>query len=122
MPPKISEAEWRVIKLLWEKSPRSANEIVKALEGNVPWNARTIRTLINRLVQKNAISFDKHGRAYLYFPLIKQTDLQHAEMKTFVTRVFSGATKPFIAAFLQETDLTNDEINELEQLLKSKKK
>jgi BlaI family transcriptional regulator, penicillinase repressor len=122
MLPKISEAEWRVIKLLWEKSPRSANDIVKALEGHVPWNAQTIRTLINRLVQKGAIDFEKNGRAFLYSPLVNQSDIQRAETKTFVSRVFGGATKPLIAAFLEETDLTDDEIGELEQLLKHKKK
>ena len=122
MLPKISEAEWRVIKLLWEKSPRSANDIVKALEGNVPWNAQTIRTLINRLVQKGAIDFEKHGRAHLFFPLIKLADVQRAETKTFITRVFNGAAKPLIAAFLEETDLTEEDIEELEQLLKRKKK
>jgi BlaI family penicillinase repressor len=121
MLPKISEAEWRVMKLLWDKSPRTANEIVETLEGTVQWNAQTIRTLINRLVQKGAIDFDKDGRSYLYYPQVQEKDVQRAETKSFVSRVFSGAMQPMIASFLEETDLSDDEIDELEALLKKKK-
>ena len=121
MLPKISEAEWRVMKLLWEKSPRSANEIIETLEGTVQWNAQTIRTLINRLVQKGAINFDKDGRSYLYSPQVQEKEVQRAETKSFVSRVFSGAMQPMIASFLEETDLSDDEIDQLEELLKKKK-
>lgn len=121
MLPKISEAEWRVMKLLWDKSPRTANEIVDTLEGTVHWNAQTIRTLINRLVQKGAIDFDKDGRAYLYYPQVHEKDVQRAETKSFVSRVFNGAMQPMIASFLEDTDLSDDEIDELERLLKKKK-
>ena len=121
MLPKISEAEWRVMKLLWDKSPRTANDMVDELEGNVDWNAQTIRTLVNRLVQKGAITFEKDGRAYLYYPKVQERDVQRAETRSFVSRVFNGAMKPMIATFLEETDLSEEEINELERLLKEKK-
>ena len=121
MLPKISEAEWRVMKLLWNKSPRTANDIVDELEGAVDWNAQTIRTLINRLVQKGAITFEKDGRAYLYYPKVRERDVQRAETRSFVSRVFNGAMKPMIATFLEETDLSEQDINELERLLKQKK-
>ncbi|MBN1480022.1 BlaI/MecI/CopY family transcriptional regulator [candidate division KSB1 bacterium] len=121
MLPKISEAEWRVMKLLWDKSPRTANDIVDALEGSVDWNAQTIRTLINRLVQKGAINFEKDGRAYLYNAKVKEREVQRAETRSFVSRVFNGAMKPMIAAFLEETELSEAEIDELERLLREKK-
>ena len=121
MPPKISDAEWRVMKLLWDKAPRTANDIVDELEGAVDWNAQTIRTLINRLVQKGAITFEKDGRAYLYYPRVKEREVQRAETRSFVSRVFNGAMKPMIATFLEETDLSEEDIDELERLLKQKK-
>ena len=121
MLPKISEAEWRVMKLLWDKSPRTANDIVDELEGAVDWNAQTIRTLINRLVQKGAITFEKDGRAYLYYARVKEREVQRAETRSFVSRVFNGAMKPMIATFLEETDLSKEDIDELERLLKQKK-
>ena len=121
MIPKISEAEWRVMKLFWEKSPRTANEIVETLEGKVDWNAQTVRTLINRLVQKGALRFEKQGRAYLYHAAVGEKQTKRAETETFAARMFDGSMKPMIAAFLEEIDFTDEEIDELEQILKEKK-
>lgn len=65
--PKISEAELEVMKVLWSKSPQTANEIIQALEGQMNWNPKTVRTLINRLVKKQVIfSQQKIGRTYMY--------------------------------------------------------
>jgi BlaI family transcriptional regulator, penicillinase repressor len=66
MLPKISEAEWRIMQLFWKKAPRTANEVVEALKGKTDWNRQTIRTLINRLVQKKALCHEKQGRAFHY--------------------------------------------------------
>ena len=107
--------------MLRRKSPRTANDIVDELEGAVEWNAQTIRTLINRLVQKGAITFEKDGRAYLYHPRVREREVQRAETRSFVSRVFNGAMKPMIATFLEETDLSEEDIDELERLLKQKK-
>lgn len=53
--PKISEAELEVMKVLWSKSPQTANEVIEELEKNMDWNPKTIRTLINRLVHKKQL-------------------------------------------------------------------
>ena len=62
--PKISEAEWEVMKVLWGHSPATANHVVEVLSGRTHWQRETIRTLINRLVQKKAVGFEKNGRQY----------------------------------------------------------
>lgn len=121
MIPKISDAEWQVMKLFWQHSPRTANEVIEALKGKVDWNAQTIRTLINRLVQKGALRHEKQGRAYLYYAAVQEKHVKKAETKSFVSRVFDGSMKPMIATFLEETDLTDEEIDELERLLEEKK-
>jgi BlaI family penicillinase repressor len=71
--PKISEAEMEVMKVLWAESPQTANEIIEKLESTTDWKPKTIRTLINRLVQKEAVSFNQEkGRLYKYYPLVSQ--------------------------------------------------
>ena len=60
--PKISESEWAVMKVLWKESPLTANEIVGILTKRSDWKKETVRTFINRLVQKKAIGFEKKGR------------------------------------------------------------
>ncbi len=118
--PKISDAEWQVMKVLWEKSPISANEIIEQLEGEQDWKPKTIRTLINRLVGKNAVRYDKDGRQYLYYPVLPEEDCIREETKSFLSRIRGGALKPMLAAFIEEQKLSKNEIEELKQILEKK--
>lgn len=71
--PKISEAEWEVMKIFWSRSALcTANEIVEALEGFSEWKPNTVKTLIARLVKKEALGFKEERRIYFYYPLITE--------------------------------------------------
>ena len=120
--PKISEAEWQVMKILWEKSPLTANEIVDQLSNDTNWNPRTVKTLLNRLINKNALGFDQEGRQYFYYPLVSKEDCARSERETLLNKVYSGALKPLLAAFIQEENLSPKEIDELKQILENKGK
>lgn len=120
--PNISAAEWEVMKICWLKSaPCTANEIVKALEQSTNWKPNTIKTLIGRLVKKGALGFKEEGRVYIYNPLVTEQDCIQAESKSFLTRVFGGALKPMLVTFLQEEKLSQEDIEELKQLLEERK-
>lgn len=120
--PNISDAEWEVMKICWRKSaPCTANEIVKALKQTTDWKPNTIKTLIGRLVKKGVLGFKEEGRVYLYYPLVAEQKCIKAESKSFLTRVFGGAVKPMLVTFLQEEKLTQDDIEELKQLLEERK-
>jgi BlaI family penicillinase repressor len=110
--PKISEAEWEVMKVLWSTSPATANEIVKILCGMTVWKRETIRTLINRLVQKKAVGFEKKGRQYHYFPLVTKGECVRAETRSFVKR-FGGSIEPMLAAFVEEEKLSPEKLARL---------
>lgn len=115
--PKISDAEWQVMMVLWEKSPQTANDIVDKLENEQEWKPKTIRTLINRLVGKNAVGFDKDGRQYLYYPILPEAECVREEARSFFSRVRTGALKPMLAAFLEQQKLSKEEIEELKRML-----
>lgn len=120
--PKISEAEWQVMEVLWACSPRTAHDIVIALSDKTLWKPKTIKTLISRLMQKEAIGFEKEGRQYHYFPLLSQKKCIQAETQSFLARVYGGGLKPMLAAFLEEEKLTEQEILELKKILDAKGK
>lgn len=119
-PPKISEGEWEVMKVLWERSPRTANEIVESLSKTTPWKRETIRTLINRLVQKGAIAFEKKDRQYHYSPLAGEAECVRAETKSLLKRVRPGAIEPMLAALVEEQHLSAEQIARLRQILDGK--
>jgi BlaI family penicillinase repressor len=118
--PKISEAEWEVMKVLWESSPLTANEIVETLSKGTRWQRETIRTLINRLVQKGALSFEKEGRQHHYSPRVSEAECTHAETKSFLRRVRVSAIEPMLAAFVEEHPLSAEQIARLKEILDGK--
>ena len=120
--PKISDAEWEVMKIFWMKSVHcTANDIVEALADHTEWKPNTIKTLIARLVKKNALGY-KEGRNYLYYPLVPEEECIKAENRSFLLKVYDGALKPMLVNFLQEEQLSPEEIEELKCILEERSK
>ena len=119
-PPSISDAELVVMKVVWEKSSVTANQVVEALGNHKEWKPKTIQTLLSRLVQKGALEFERKGREYEFRPLIKSGDFIHAASRSFLHRIFDGEIAPFLACFLEREKLTPDEIKELRRILDQK--
>lgn len=119
--PKISAAEWEVMKLLWKNSPLTSEKIIDSLTSKMNWSTQTVKTFITRLLKKEAIGFEKVGRTYNYYPLISENECIKAENQTFLQKVYDGALGMLFTKFLEEEVLSEKEIEELEQILKSKK-
>lgn len=119
--PNIAESEWRVMQVLWARGPQTANDVVKALSGEVNWKPRTIKTLISRLVKKSAVKVKEEGRRYRYSAAVDESACIRSETKSFVQRVYQGTMRPALAAFLEDADLSAQEIDELQGILDRKK-
>lgn len=117
----ISDSEWKVMKVLWKKSPRLSGEIVEELEAETGWNPKTIHTLIRRLVSKGAVTAKKENTFYTYYAALTEDDCVREETKTFLEKCFNGSLNTLIANFIKDEKLTEKEIEDLENLLKSKK-
>ncbi|KFZ29256.1 beta-lactamase [Pseudidiomarina atlantica] len=114
---EISNAELAVMKVLWHEAPLPAADIVTRLQQTQDWQAKTIKTLLNRLVQKGALSFEQQGRAYLYQPTIAESDYQLHAGQSFVQRLFAGKVTPLVATFAAAEQLSKDDIAELKALV-----
>ena len=119
--PKISESEWEVMKLLWDKSPLTSEEIICSLSKRNNWTKQTIKTFIIRLTKKAAIGYEKEGRIYKYYPLVDEKDCRKYENKSFLEKVYSGSLGVLLSNFLEEETLSINEIEELEKILKEKR-
>lgn len=119
--PNITEAESEIMKVLWEKNPLSANEIIASLPEEMNWSDQTVKTFLNRLLKKHAVDFEKSGRSYLYYPLVSYDDYVKAENKSFLHRVYDGAVGMLFSKFLEQEELTEKEIQHLEKILQKKK-
>ncbi|EHN15296.1 penicillinase repressor [Clostridium sporogenes PA 3679] len=119
--PKISVAEWKIIKLLWKESPLKSEKIINSLTEKMDWSTQTVKTFITRLLKKEAIGFKKVGRAYNYYPLISENECIKAENQSFLQKAYDGDVGMLFTRFLEEEPLSEEEIEELEQILKDKK-
>ena len=87
---QISEAESVVMEVLWASSPRSAEDVVAALAGEQDWQEPTIKTLLNRLLKKGAISAERDGRRYLYAPVLQREDWVRRQSSSLLDRGHDG--------------------------------
>jgi len=120
--PQISDMEWQVMKVLWANAPLSANEVIEKFDGVMSWKPKTVKTLLGRLVKKKALGFNKDGRAYIYYPLVAEDECIKAESQSFLEKVFSGSLNVMFANFLEEQELSREEIAELKRILEQKEK
>lgn len=118
--PKISAAEWEVMKVIWREAPCTAQTVIDKLSGSREWGTATIKTLLNRLVRKRVLRFEKEGRAYVYSPTVSEADSRSAEADSFIDRVFGGgALSPFLSHFASSgRRLTAEDLAELEKIVK----
>jgi len=113
---QISEAEALVMEVLWQQQPQGADEICAAL-AEQQWQDATVKTLLNRLLNKGAISAVKDGRRYLYAPLLKREQWLASESKGFLDRMFNGKVAPLVAHFSRHRKLSKADIAELKRLV-----
>jgi BlaI family penicillinase repressor len=119
---KVSPAEWEVLNVLWDKSPATAQEICQALAGEKTWHPKTIGTFLTRLAKKGMLNVKREGRGNIYWPRKTREQCLRVESASFLKRVFRGSFGPMLVHFVEQAELSSDEIRELERLLKQKKK
>ncbi len=117
-PERISEAEHAVMEALWANSPLSAAEVCEEVCRERDWSLATVKTLLGRLVQKQAIAAEPDGRRFLYSPLIARADYVGGESRRLVERLFGGKAASLVAHLAEQEALTEDDLAEIEALLK----
>jgi predicted transcriptional regulator len=113
---QISEAEAVVMDVLWRNHPLGADEVVAALADR-DWAEPTIKTLLNRLLTKGAISASRDGRRYRYTPVLQRQAWVAEQSEGFLGRVFDGRVAPLVAHFSQRGELSAQDIADLRKLI-----
>jgi BlaI family transcriptional regulator, penicillinase repressor len=119
--PQISDAEWEVMKVLWDRDQASAQDVVDALAAARNWSPQTVKTLLRRLTEKGAVTYQAEGRKFIYRPAIARDAAEKSESRSFLARVFDGAVTPALLHLLQLGRLTRDDIEQLKKTLDQKK-
>jgi predicted transcriptional regulator len=114
---KLTDSEWRIMTLLWQRHPVTAREIANGLPADVHWAYTTIKTLLSRLVEKRAVSEEKRGNVSLYSPVISRKQARKAEVASLIDKAFGGAVEPMIDFLAEERGMSETKRRQLLDLL-----
>jgi len=119
---ELSDGEWKLMNLLWEKSPRTIGEMVDELKDDTGWSKSTIFMMLKRMLEREIVRVEDGGRRQQYFPLLEKKDTTLKATRSFLSRVYNGSLGMMVAAIAGEKELSKGEIDELYQILDEAKK
>ncbi|MDQ3438792.1 MAG: BlaI/MecI/CopY family transcriptional regulator [Planctomycetota bacterium] len=115
--PGISEAEWDVMKVVWDHEPVAASDVADRLAAERDWHPQTVKTMLTRLVGKGALAYKAEGKRYLYRARISRDACVRHESRSFLSRVFDGSVTPAVVHLLTHSNLSDDELKQLRRIL-----
>jgi BlaI family penicillinase repressor len=121
-PLSISDAEWDLMELLWESSPRTSADLCASLERTRHWKRATVMTLLSRLIAKGAVSTEGEGRRWNYVAAVPRESCVARETRGFLDRLFKGALLPMVAHCIEHQKLSSQDLSDLRTLLDQAKR
>jgi BlaI family penicillinase repressor len=118
----LTRAEWPIIQAVWEWEPCSAPAIHEKLQGHTSWAYSTVRTMMDRMVVKGLLKAERVSGTTLYRAAVTRKQAQRREVLYALKHAFNGALTPMVQCLIETGRLTAEELEDLEQLIQSKKK
>ncbi|MBQ9198211.1 MAG: BlaI/MecI/CopY family transcriptional regulator [Clostridia bacterium] len=118
MPIQCTDAEWKILEVLWDQSPRTIAEITKTLEPSTGWTRHTVITLLKRMEEKGTVKVDESGPAKTYTPAVSQDAASTEQTRKFLSHVFRGDASLLINHLVSSGDLTVEDMQEIIDAMK----
>jgi BlaI family penicillinase repressor len=118
---ELTAGEWAIIQAVWDNEPCAAPTIQEALEEKVGWSYSTVKTMMDRMVSKGLLRTQRIRNLILYTSVITKKEAQKGEIMRAVKRAFGGALTPMMQFLLDSKSLSKDELDQIEEMIKSKK-
>lgn len=115
---RLSEAEWKVMNVLWEEAPRTIMQLTHCFQDTTGWTKHTIMTFLKRMEEKGAVCYETGQKAKLYYPKIGRTEAVLQETEEFLERVFDGRMGLMLNTMVEQKVLSGKEISELYEILR----
>ena len=116
---KVTNSEWYVMNCLWEKSHLSLMQLVPLLKESAGWSKSTSATMVRRMTEKDLIGYEENGKTKYFFPKVKKQDVVVQETRDFLQRIYDGSVGMMMSALVRQNDLLQEDILELQEILKA---
>ncbi len=113
----LSQTEWEIMKVFWDKGSLALRDVVQALEGDDGLAYDTVKTLMRRMVDKGWLNTRRVGSSYLYSPSIERSTAMRQALQEFSRRVLGGMLSPVVSFLSEQERLSEDDLRKLRRLL-----
>ena len=121
-PVELTEAEWAIIKSVWEHEPTTAPVIQEKLSKATGWTYSTVRTFMDRMVAKGLLRAKKDGKSTTFTSAVTRDEAQRGELLYALKHAFNGALTPMVQCLLESQKFSDADIAELESLIRARKR
>lgn len=118
---ELTEAEWAIMKIVWENEPCAAGTVQEALEKSKDWAYSTVKTTMDRMVSKGLLEITKIRNLQLFSSRVSEEDAKKGEFRKMLKRAFDGALTPMMQFLIENDELSKDELSQLRKLVEERK-
>lgn len=122
MPPKksntLTEAELRLMKILWRRGESAVNDLLAAMPDSEPLAYNSVLTTIRILEQKGYVEHRQEGRAFIYWPLIAEQEASRSEVKHVLSRFFGNSREQLLLTLLGDGEISREELDRLKEVIR----
>ncbi|MBQ9914768.1 MAG: BlaI/MecI/CopY family transcriptional regulator [Clostridia bacterium] len=112
----ITDAEYQIMKILWQKGePMTVSEVMAELSGN-DWTPSTVSTFLQRLLKKGVLACQKKGKTNLYYPVLRENEYELSETESFLSKLYQGSVKNMVAALYENKKLSKEDLSDLKKM------
>ncbi|MHC5076635.1 MAG: BlaI/MecI/CopY family transcriptional regulator [Planctomycetota bacterium] len=119
---KLTEGEWEIIQTVWDNEPCAAPTVQEKLKSKKQWSYSTVKTMMDRMVDKGLLKTEKIRNLILYHSSITKSEAQSSEIFRTIRRAFDGALTPMMQFMLEENHLSQEQLGELERMIKNRRR
>lgn len=119
---ELSHGQWDIMRVVWESQPCAAPSVQEALQKTRNWSYSTVRTLMDRMAVQGILTTEKIRNLTLYRAAITPEQAQRSEVLGALKKAFNGALTPMLQCLLETSDVTPEELAELEKVIKEKRR
>jgi len=117
-PEELTEAEWTIMKVVWEQQPCTAGAVQEALAGTKDWAYSTVKTTMDRMAEKGYLVVERIRNLQLFRSALSDVEAKRAEFRKMLQRAFDGALTPMMQFLIEHEGLSKDEAAQLRQLVR----
>lgn len=113
----LSNSEWYIMENLWDSSPKTATQLIRAMEEETGWAKSTTKTILRRMEQKGYIAYREGEKAREYYAVLKREEVVESETSHFLNRIYNGSLGLLVNTLVKKQEVSDEEMEELYRII-----